>query len=455
VPKRRNDGNARTQTSHRPETLVKEGDVLAKKYRVERKIGEGGMGVVYAAHHLELDERVALKFMQPEKWDDTKAVARFLREARAAAKIKSEHVVRVIDVCKLKNRALYIVMEYLEGSDLSVLLRTSGRVPVDRAVTYLLQACEAIAEAHALGIVHRDLKPGNLFLANRRSGPPIVKVLDFGLSKNPRATGQPDLTEKDRVVGSPLYMSPEQMQSSSVDARSDVWALGIVLYELLAGVAPFQGESLSELQSAIFHLRHAPLRSLSPVVPREVEAAIDRCLSKDPADRFPGVGELAIALAPFGSAYSDVSLKRILQVLGVGGSHSQPGRVVVVPPSKTFALDSTAMNEPSAPGLPSIVVVGGATNGERRHLHKDRAFVVGRALDADLRLPEDDRKVSREHAVIEPARGAFVVRDLESRNGTWLNSTKVDHAVTLKHGDELRFGRTIVRVDLGAEAETE
>src|SRR5580704_996551 len=211
---------------------VRVGEVLAGKYRVEGILGAGGMGVVVAAHHLQLDERVALKFLLPEALANAEAVARFDREARAAVKIKSEHVARVIDVGKLENGSPYMGMEYLDGSDLSAWLQKRGSPPIPQVVDFVLQACEAIAEAHSLGIVHRDLKPANLFCIRRPDGGLCIKVLDFGISKM-SMLGDLHMTGTTAVFGSPAYMSPEQMHASKdVDGRTDVWSLGVILYEL-------------------------------------------------------------------------------------------------------------------------------------------------------------------------------------------------------------------------------
>jgi serine/threonine-protein kinase len=222
------------------------GEVIATKYRVERVLGAGGMGVVVAAHHLQLETRVAIKFLLPGTLKDADAVARFAREARAAAKITNEHVARVFDVGALETGAPYIVMEFLDGVDLATRLRSQGPLDIEEAVEFLLQICEALAEAHALGIVHRDLKPANLFCFRRPDGLPWIKILDFGISKTLHTEGfsaQAAFTQSAAIMGSPRYMSPEQMQSArNVDARSDIWALGIVLYELLAGRPPFKAK---------------------------------------------------------------------------------------------------------------------------------------------------------------------------------------------------------------------
>ena len=294
---------------------VREGDVLAGKYRVERVLGVGGMGVVVAARHVQLDDRVALKFVLPEHAQNGEVVARFLREAKNAVRIRSEHVARVIDVGQLDSGSPYMVMEYLEGQDLSAALEARGPFPASLAVEVVLQACEAISEAHALGIVHRDLKPSNLFLIWRPDGTPLVKVLDFGISK---VTTQQDvqITRTAAVLGSPAYMAPEQMiRSKDVDPRADVWALGIILYELLTRRLPFDGATVPEVCAKIAAEPHAPITTLRADVPPALSAAIDRCLAKQPAARFQSVAELARAIAPFGPPDAQLSLRRIEAVL--------------------------------------------------------------------------------------------------------------------------------------------
>jgi serine/threonine protein kinase len=307
-------------------TPVNEGEILAGKYRVERVLGVGGMGVVVAALHLQLDERVAIKFLLPEALSNAEAVARFAREARAAVKIKSEHVARVIDVGTLETGAPYMVMEFLKGQDLSSHLRESGALPIADAVDFVLQACEALAEAHALGIVHRDLKPANLFLTARADGSPCVKVLDFGISKvtNPAASG-PDLgmTKTQAVMGSPLYMSPEQMASTrDVDGRADIWAMGTILYELVTGRVPFNADTMPQLCAMILQYPPDPPQSFRPDVPDGLVQMILRCLEKDRNRRFSNVAELAAALAPFGSRAASRSAERVSRVLSAAGISS-------------------------------------------------------------------------------------------------------------------------------------
>jgi serine/threonine-protein kinase len=296
---------------------VTPGTILAGKYRVERILGQGGMGVVVEARHLALEERVALKFLVPSAMPGADATARFLREARAAAKIKSEHVARVSDVGTLESGAPYMVMEFLEGSDLAHLLKQKGPLPVPDAVDYLIQGSEAIAEAHSHGIVHRDLKPANLFLTRRRDGSPLVKVLDFGISKR-MGPGVDNLTKTSTALGSALYMSPEQMQETrTVDHRTDIYALGVSLFELLAATTPFMAETLPQLCAAVLTGTPRPLRSFRADVPEALAAVIARACERDLARRYQSVGELVVDLAPFAPPRSYMTLERVAKMCGV------------------------------------------------------------------------------------------------------------------------------------------
>jgi len=293
-----------------PASITNIGDVLAGKYRVDRILGIGGMGIVVEAMHLELDQRVALKFMLPEALTSVDTTNRFLREARAAVRLRSEHICRVIDVGRLDNGAPYIVMELLEGYDFAHLLR-HGPLPITKAVAYLLQASSGIAEAHANGIVHRDLKPGNLFLTTGGDGEPLVKVLDFGISKSGGSS-----TKTNDVMGSPAYMAPEQMASSKrVDARADVWALGVILYQAVSGKLPFEGESLPQVCMSVMSQPAIPVSRMRPDLPPDFAAVLMRCLEKQPEDRYQSVGTFAAALAPFGPPGSEDVALRIAKVL--------------------------------------------------------------------------------------------------------------------------------------------
>ena len=299
---------------------VEPGQILIGKYRIERVLGIGGMGVVVAATHVHLEERVAIKFLLPEALYNGEAVARFIREARAAVRIKSEHVARVSDVGTLDNGSPYMVMEYLEGTDLSDLVQKQGAMSVEDAVEAMLQACEAIAEAHALHIVHRDLKPANLFMIRRTDGTPSVKVLDFGISKisgPPGSASDLGMTKTTAVMGSPLYMSPEQMASSrDVDQRTDIWALGVILYELLSGRMPFNADTMPQLCAMILQQSPPPLRSIRQEVPEGLVQVITRCMEKDRTQRYTTVADLAQALLPFAPRRARASVERISRVIG-------------------------------------------------------------------------------------------------------------------------------------------
>lgn len=292
---------------------VRPGDVLAEKYVVERVLGMGGMGVVVAAMHRDLAQRVALKFLLPAAFEAPGAQARMLREARSAARIQSEHVARVMDVGTLENGAPYLVIEYLDGVDLGVRLR-EGPLPVSLAVDLVLEACEALAEAHGLGIVHRDLKPANLFLLERPDGSPMLKVLDFGISKA-ESGSQATLTTQTATMGSPRYMSPEQLRSArDVDARADVWSLGIILFELVTGKAPFEGDSILNVCAAIANEEPPLLRKVRADAPEVLERVIRGCLEKDRSARISSVAALARALRPIASRSGRTSIERIERI---------------------------------------------------------------------------------------------------------------------------------------------
>jgi serine/threonine-protein kinase len=285
-------------------TATTTGDILLEKYQVERVLGVGGMGVVVAARHMKLDQTVAIKVLLPELMDDGEIMTRFEREARAAARIKSDHIAKVTDVGTLDSGRPYMVMEYLEGEDLETLLRRRRSLAIDQAVRLVLQICEVLSEAHGLGIIHRDLKPANLFCVRRAAGGLSIKVLDFGISK----VMNENLTAVQGLMGSPAYMSPEQIRSpQGVDARSDIWALGVVLFQMLTGRLPFTARTLPGILTSIATEPAPSARRARLDVPRKLDAVIKKCLQKEPADRYASANELAADLAPLvrkGSARS-------------------------------------------------------------------------------------------------------------------------------------------------------
>jgi serine/threonine-protein kinase len=360
---------------------VSPGDILAGKYEVERVLGFGGMGVVVAAKHVHLGERVAIKFLLPQALKKAEVVERFLREGRAAVRIKSEHVARVFDVGKLDDGAPYMVMEFLEGADLSTLLKTKGAVPVETAVEYVLQAAEAIAEAHSLKIIHRDLKPANLFVARRADGSPVVKVIDFGISKvaDPTTGTDVEMTKTDVMMGSPVYMAPEQMISArDVDERADVWSLGVILFYLVMGAQPFKGNSVTQLYASI--IEGPPrMRDTRPDVPAELESAVQKCLQANPKDRWSNVSEMASAIADFGPQAARVSAERVARTLGVSRAHrSTPPPPAVVPSITPPAIGSTSRVSAEASTGPHTDGSWGHTKGPMaRSKSRTAAIAIG------------------------------------------------------------------------------
>jgi serine/threonine-protein kinase len=341
------------------------GSVIAGKYRVEGIVGAGGMGVVVVAYHVALAQRVAIKFMLRQAASDENAVGRFLREARAAAALSNEHVTRVLDVGTLENGAPYMVMEFLAGFDMSEALRRDGPMSIGAAVDIVLQACEALAEAHARGIVHRDLKPANLFATTRPDGSRLIKVLDFGISKavDPinAATSQ-NLTATGVVMGSPAYMSPEQVRSSrDVDPRTDIWSLGVILYELLTGVSPFEGETMGATLAMIVADDPPPIAARRRDLPPDLVATITRCLARRVNERVKNVGELASSLLPFAEAEGALSVKRILRMSGVSNSGT-----IAVPAEVSFQRTSQAPSPTASAWLRSGAVPGVPTRSRAR-----------------------------------------------------------------------------------------
>ncbi len=362
------------EDAERPASL-RPGDVIDGKYRLENILGSGGMGLVRAATHLQLGARVAIKLLRPSSSLDPAerdlTTARFIREAQLAVRIKSEHVARILDMGTLPGGEPYIAMELLEGVDLNRLVRDRGALPPGEAVAYVLQACEAIAEAHALGIVHRDLKPANLFLARRADGSVRVKVLDFGISKlvlGAFRDGDSTLTAKTDVLGSPQYMAPEQIRNPvDVDARSDIWSLGAVLYRLLTARGAFEGESAAAVLLEVISAEPVPVRELAPDVPPELAALVLRCLEKDRADRPADVDELARGLVPFATP---LARARSWEGAPAGSSTIDTPIPSLESPSGIDAVEPPigAVAEKFSTAAPTVGPAGRASVGARRRL---------------------------------------------------------------------------------------
>ncbi|HEX4337795.1 MAG TPA: serine/threonine-protein kinase [Polyangiaceae bacterium] len=292
-----------------PLELVGESDIpvavggsVGGRYVVDGMLAAGGMGVVCVGTHTELQQKVAIKFLRESYARSDSLVQRFLNEARAAAVLKSENVVRVMDVGQMEDGRPFLVMEHLEGEDLEALLVKEGPLAVDRAVRYALEVCNALEEAHSAGIIHRDIKPENLFLATSGSGRQQIKVVDFGLAK--RIDAAPLIvTGPQDSMGSPCYMSPEQITTPhEIDARTDIWSLGCVLYRMLTMTMPFDGSTVLEVYARVLNAQPRPLRTVRPDLDRGIETIVHRCLEKDPKRRYQTIAELAAALGAYQAA---------------------------------------------------------------------------------------------------------------------------------------------------------
>jgi serine/threonine protein kinase len=335
------------------------GDIVADKYRIDAQLGEGGMAVVFGAHHTLLDKPIAVKILSPDLPRLPEVIERFLTEARAAARVDSPNVARVMDVGLLVNGLPYMVMERLDGCDLEELLRLEKQLLIGDAVDYVLQALQGLAHAHALGVVHRDLKPANLFLAHQTDGTAIIKILDFGIARMDKTSR---MTNAGQAVGSPTYMSPEHIRNSELlDHRTDIWAMGVVLYELLTGRPPIEAEGVGETLAAVLSKKPPSSCTLRPEIPAELDAAIMKCLEHDPAERWADVAQLARAIAPFGTgacaALPDSIENTLRQQL-----RRYSGQAIMVRPTPITAIpvvvsatsktqDAPAVTEDSVPEL--------------------------------------------------------------------------------------------------------
>lgn len=355
-----------TRRDERPEQVVREGEVLVGKYRVERIPGRSGMGVLVQVRHLELGQEVTLKFLVPEACAYPEFVRRFVREARAAVKIQGEHVARVTDVGRLESGAPYMVREFLRGPDLAEVVRVRGPLPVMEAVDYVIQACEGVAEGHALGVVHRNLRPTSLVVTRRSDGSPLVKVFDFAAAESlhvdPFTERSLSLVGTSAIMASLPYLSPEQIRDPhDVDVRADIYSLGAILYELLTASPVYSAETAPALLAMVAADPASPVRNLQPDAPGEIDLIVLRCLSKNRAIRYASIADFALALRPFASPESSASIDRVVRL----------GKRASRPPELRETRASQLPSRPSFPP-PAPAVLGSADE-----LPAARSFVPG------------------------------------------------------------------------------
>jgi serine/threonine protein kinase len=356
-------------------TSIPRGLILSDRYLIGPIIGEGGMGTVCEAFHLGLDVPVAIKVIRADLRDTPEFVQRFLNEGRAAASLKGEHIARVYDVGQLDSGEPYLVMEKLDGIELETFIQESGPLGAADAANLVMEACEGLAEAHAMSLVHRDIKPANLFLARRADSKLVLKILDFGISKrlNRAAVGK-SLTDPGRSLGSPWYMAPEQMRNAArVDQRADIWSLGVLLFELLTKQPPFDGEAVPEVCAKVLTEPTPSLRALAPEVDPDLEAIVMRCLEKDADLRYQTVAELMRDLAPHTSRLTPSSIRD-----GLG--------------SLAPIVDDSRLGRRSRSRLPAILLaaaVGGALGLLGLPGAVDWPKLERRVREFELRLPWD------------------------------------------------------------------
>ncbi len=398
--------------------MVRAGDVVLDKYRIERQLGAGGMGVVLAATHLQLNQPVALKFLVDSPLEPHIAAERFLREARATFRLRSEHTVRVMDVGTLPTGEPFMVMELLEGVDFKQLLAERGPLPPAEAALYVLQVCTALQEAHAFGIVHRDLKARNLFLTKRIDGTPCVKVLDFGISKVAEGADVAPLTMPDMGMGSPRYMAPEQWASAAtVDARADIYATGAVFYELLTGQIPLAGLPLAEVIKRIRAGAVPSPREIRGDLPESICRVVLKALRPRPEERFPTALHFAQAIreaqpdaeakgrpkpvmsmtVPTAVVNREVLLARAAIDAHIANANRSPNSEAVTPQEvrRDAPVSSTTLDE----GVKAVTT----TEDDANDFAEDVATIVTRSPIEDEQQQLHHMQVPAHHATLQVA----------------------------------------------------
>jgi eukaryotic-like serine/threonine-protein kinase len=408
------------------------GQTVAGRYRVLKKLGEGGMGTVYLSEHVTIEKKVALKVLLHDYARKQDLKERFLQEAKAAAKIGHENIVDITDFGDTPDGSVFFAMEYLEGVDLSQLIHRQGPVSWSRAKPILLQICRALGAAHAKGIIHRDMKPENIYLIEREGRADFVKVLDFGIAKMSMENGESRLTRTGMIFGTPEYMSPEQAQGNKPDHRVDIYAVGVIMYEMLTGHVPFKADTFMGILTKHIFEQPVPPSMANPemAIPNEAETIALKALSKERDERFQSMAEMAAAI---GQASGRMTRP-------TGGDHPIPPRILAASPST--ALPMVATPAPSATEIPDVLPTG---RGKMVAVVIICALIIGAAVGVGLVLRKDKGRAGVDPGAKEP--GAEVDPKAKVERGTKVVGTRPD-AVSVKAA---RHKITIVTDPAGAE----
>jgi serine/threonine-protein kinase len=386
------------------------GRVIADKYRILRLLGRGGMGEVYEARHVVVGRRFALKFLREHLNRSRDSLSRFLREAQAAGALDSEHIAAVLDFDTAADGSPFLVMEYLAGESLAALLAREGPLPVPRAIAILIQVCSGLDVAHRAGIVHRDLKPDNLFVMQLPNGAELIKILDFGIAKLTDPGSDGAITSSGAILGTPFYMAPEQARGEkSVDFRADIYALGVIAYELLSGAKPHPGEGYNAILAHILTQPVAPLARLRPALDRALVAVIERALASEPARRQTSIAELGNDLSPYAG-----------RALPSGGTHFdlRPAKTTVEASNQATIAAPASVHDGTFQSAIGDVQLGSSSR-ERPQLARWALIAVAAAATGLLLLRALSRSPTPQDAV--PAASSPVERvertvELEERS---------------------------------------
>jgi len=334
------------------------GTTIDGRYQVEKKLGEGGMGVVYLAKHAVIGNKCAIKVLRGEMAGESEVSERFIQEARAAAAIGNDHIIQITDFGQLPDSTAYFVMEFLDGHALHDIIEANPHLEPARVIRIMTQCCEGLAAAHASDIVHRDLKPDNIFLVRKGNDNDFVKILDFGIAKVQASESGKRLTKTGMIFGTPQYMSPEQAAGSGVDARTDIYSLGIIMYEMLCGHVPFEADTfMGVLTKHLYEEPIPPRRLVPPIdVPQNLEAILLKAIAKKPDKRYQSMGEFAQDLRAVAEGRTpEIVYDQMRETSTTTVPPPSPTQVVG---AKTAVWDRGGARAPSKPKWPIFAGVG-------------------------------------------------------------------------------------------------